>query len=117
MTGTVPRATAGPAKRTHSSARLANSAFTATSPQRNERAHYRPAASAVRQLGGAYWPLSLQAAGSPMRALRGLFFFLAACAGCFADGSVKQEISKTARVFVALFSVLFVIAEAMELLS
>ena len=52
-----------------------------------------------------------------MKALRGLFFFLAACAGCFADGSVKAEISKVARVFVALFGALFIIAEAMELLS
>jgi hypothetical protein len=52
-----------------------------------------------------------------MKALRGIFFFLAACAGCFSDGSVKSDISKVARVFVALFSVLFVIAEAMELLS
>ena len=52
-----------------------------------------------------------------MKALRGVFFFLAACAGCFSDGSVKREISKTARVFVALFSVLFIIAEAMELMS
>jgi hypothetical protein len=51
-----------------------------------------------------------------LKALRGLFFFLAACAGCFADGSVKAEISKVARVFVAIFSVLFVIAEAMELM-
>jgi hypothetical protein len=52
-----------------------------------------------------------------MKALRGVFFMLAACAGCFADGSVKTEISKVARVFVALFGALFVIAEAMELLS
>ena len=52
-----------------------------------------------------------------MRAMRWVFFFLAACAGCFADGSVKREISKVARVFVAIFTVLFVLAEAMELLS
>lgn len=52
-----------------------------------------------------------------MRALRGLFLLLAASAGCFADGSVKRDIAKTARVFVAVFTVLFVIAEAMELLS
>jgi hypothetical protein len=52
-----------------------------------------------------------------MKALRGLFFFLAACAGCFADGSVKRDISRTARVFTAIFSVLFIIAEAMELMS
>jgi hypothetical protein len=49
--------------------------------------------------------------------MRWVFFFLAACAGCFADSSVKREISKVARVFVALFTVLFVVAEAMELLS
>lgn len=52
-----------------------------------------------------------------MKAMRWVFFFLAACAGCFADGSVKREISKVARVFVAVFTVLFVIAEAMELLT
>ena len=52
-----------------------------------------------------------------MKALRGVFFFLAACAGCFADGSVRRDVSKVARVFVALFGALFVIAEAMELLS
>lgn len=52
-----------------------------------------------------------------MRALRGIFLMLAATAGCFADGSVKRDISKVARVFVAVFSVLFVIAEAMELMS
>lgn len=52
-----------------------------------------------------------------MKALRGVFFFCAAIAGCFADGSVKPEIAKVGRVFLAMFSVLFVIAEAMELLS
>lgn len=52
-----------------------------------------------------------------MKALRGVFFFLATIAGCFADGSVRADISKVARVFVALFGALFVIAEAMELLS
>ncbi len=52
-----------------------------------------------------------------VRALRGVFFFLAACAGCFADGSVKHDISKVARVFVALFTTLFIVAEAMELMS
>ena len=51
-----------------------------------------------------------------MKALRWVFFFLAACAGCFADGSVKRDISKIARVFVAIFGALFLIAEAMELL-
>lgn len=52
-----------------------------------------------------------------MRALRGIFLLLAASAGCFADTSVKRDIAKVARVFVAVFTVLFVIAEAMELLS
>lgn len=52
-----------------------------------------------------------------MRAMRWVFFFLAACAGCFADGSVKRDISKVARVFTAIFGVLFIIAEAIELLS
>lgn len=52
-----------------------------------------------------------------MKALRGLFFFSAATAACFADNSVKSEIKKGARVVTALFTVLFVIAEAMELMS
>jgi hypothetical protein len=52
-----------------------------------------------------------------MKALRGVFFFMAACAGCFSDGSVKPEIAKIGRVLVAVFSVMFVIAEAMELMS
>jgi hypothetical protein len=52
-----------------------------------------------------------------MKAMRWVFFFLAACAGCFADGSVKRDISRAARVFTAIFGVLFIIAEAMELLS
>ncbi len=52
-----------------------------------------------------------------LKALRGLFFFGAACAGCFADGSVKKDIAKAARVVVAIFTVLFVVAEAMEMLS
>jgi hypothetical protein len=65
------------------------------------------------QSGGPNW-LAVEAI---LKALRGVFFFLAACAGCFSDGSVKAEISKVARVFTALFTVLFVIAEAMELMS
>jgi len=52
-----------------------------------------------------------------MKALRGVFLLLAVTAGCFADNGVKQEISKAARVFMAIFGVLFVIGEAMELLS
>ncbi len=52
-----------------------------------------------------------------MKALRGIFFLLAACAGCFADNSVKRDIAKGARVFTAIFTVLFIIAEAMELLT
>ena len=52
-----------------------------------------------------------------MKALRGVFFSIAACAGCFSDGSVKRDISKVARLVVALFTVLFVVAEAMELMS
>ena len=38
-------------------------------------------------------------------------------AACFADNSVKPEIAKSARVFVGIFSVLFAVAEAMELMS
>jgi hypothetical protein len=58
-----------------------------------------------------------QKAEIPMKALRGLFFFIAATAGCFSDNSVKKDISKAARVVVAISSVLFVVAEAMELMS
>jgi hypothetical protein len=52
-----------------------------------------------------------------MKALRGVFLMIAAAAGCFSDGSVKRDISRVARVFVAVFGLLFLIAEAMELLS
>ncbi len=52
-----------------------------------------------------------------MRALRGAFFFIAASAACFADNSVKVDVAKPARLVLGLASVLFVIAEAMELLS
>ena len=52
-----------------------------------------------------------------MKALRGLFFFSAATAACFADTSVKPEIMKGARVVTAIFTVLFVVAEAMELIA
>ena len=52
-----------------------------------------------------------------VKALRGIFLLMIVIAGCFADNGVKKEISKAARVFMAIFGVLFVIAEAMELLS
>jgi hypothetical protein len=52
-----------------------------------------------------------------MKALRGLFFLIAATAGCFSDNSVQKDIAKVARVVVAISGVLFVIAEAMELMS
>jgi hypothetical protein len=52
-----------------------------------------------------------------MKALRGVFFFGAALAGCFSDGSVKVEIAKAARVCAAILTVLFVIAEAIELMT
>ena len=52
-----------------------------------------------------------------MKALRGVFFFIAAAAACFADTSVKKDIARVARVVVAVSGVLFVIAEAMELLG
>jgi len=52
-----------------------------------------------------------------MRALRGVFFFIAASAACFADGSVKRDIARAARIVVGISSVLFLIAEAIELIS
>ncbi len=52
-----------------------------------------------------------------MRALRGVFFFMAAIAACFADNSVKREIAKAARVVVGIATVLFLIAEAIDLVS
>jgi hypothetical protein len=62
-------------------------------------------------------PAFIRQLESQMRALRGVFFFVAASAACFADNSVKPEIAKSARVFVGIFSVLFAVAEAMELMS
>ncbi|MBC7802909.1 MAG: hypothetical protein H7Y16_03445 [Candidatus Parcubacteria bacterium] len=51
-----------------------------------------------------------------MASLRGVFFFVAACAACFADSSVKMEIYKPARLVVAFSAALFVVAEAIALL-
>lgn len=51
-----------------------------------------------------------------MKALRGLFFFAAAVAACFSDNGVQRGIMRTARAATAVFTVLFVIAEAMELM-
>jgi len=66
---------------------------------------------------GAQNEPSIQPTVVAMKALRGVFFFCAAGAGCFADGSVKPEIAKVGRLLLAMFSVLFVIAEAMEMLT
>jgi hypothetical protein len=52
-----------------------------------------------------------------MRSLRGVFFTAAAAAACFMDNSVKREVAVTARVFVAIFSALFLVAEVIDLLS
>jgi hypothetical protein len=52
-----------------------------------------------------------------MKALRGVFFFVAAAAACFSDNGVKRDIARVARVVVAVSGVLFIIAEAIELLS
>ena len=52
-----------------------------------------------------------------MRALRSLFFVAAAAAACFSDSGVKRNVYIIGRVFLAIFSVLFLIAEAMELMS
>jgi hypothetical protein len=52
-----------------------------------------------------------------MRALRGVFFFVAAAAACFSDSSVKPEVYKAGRVLLVISGVLFMIAEAMELLA
>ncbi len=52
-----------------------------------------------------------------MKALRGTFFLLAAAAGCFSDNGVKRDIARGARMLAMVFTVLFFVAEAMELLS
>lgn len=52
-----------------------------------------------------------------MRAMRGIFFFIAAAAACFSDNSVKRDISRAARIVVGIASVLFLVAEAIELIS
>jgi len=52
-----------------------------------------------------------------MKALRGVFFFVAAAAACFSDSGVKRDVARLARVVVAVSGVLFLIAEAMDLLS
>jgi hypothetical protein len=52
-----------------------------------------------------------------MKALRGLFLVGAFSAACFSDNSVKRHVAIVGRVFTLLFTVLFVIAEAMELMS
>jgi hypothetical protein len=52
-----------------------------------------------------------------LKALRGLFFCLAAAAGCFSDSGVKKSVYMTGRIFVVLFTVLFVVAEVMDLMA
>lgn len=52
-----------------------------------------------------------------VKALRGLFFCLAAAAGCFSDSGVKKSVYLTGRVLVAVFTVLFLVAEAMDLMA
>jgi hypothetical protein len=52
-----------------------------------------------------------------VKALRGTFFLLAAAAGCFSDNGVKRDIARGARVLAAVFTLLFIVAETMELLS
>jgi hypothetical protein len=50
-----------------------------------------------------------------VRALRSLFFCLAAAAGCFSDSGVKKSVYMTGRFFLILFTVLFLVAEVMDL--
>ncbi len=52
-----------------------------------------------------------------MKALRGLFFCLAAAAGCFSDSNVKRSVYMTGRFFLIVFTVLFVVAEGMSLFA
>jgi hypothetical protein len=52
-----------------------------------------------------------------VKALRGLFFCLAAAAGCFSDSGVKKSVYLTGRVLVAVFTVLFLVAEVMDLMA
>ncbi len=52
-----------------------------------------------------------------MKALRSLFFFAAAITACFSDNGVQRGIMRTARVATAVFTVLFIVAEVMELMA
>ncbi len=52
-----------------------------------------------------------------MRAFRSLFISLAFGTACFSDNSVQKGVAKTGRVLTALFTVLFIVAEAMELMA
>ncbi len=52
-----------------------------------------------------------------MRSLRGVFFFAAAAPACFIDNGVKREVAVIGRVFLAIFSTLFLVAEVIELMS
>ena len=52
-----------------------------------------------------------------MRAMRGLFFVLAAASACFADSGVKRSVYLLARVCVGIFTALFVVAEIMDLIA
>jgi hypothetical protein len=52
-----------------------------------------------------------------VKALKNLFFVLAAAAGCFSDSGVKKSVYVTGRIMVAVFAVLFLAAEVMELMT
>ena len=52
-----------------------------------------------------------------MKALRSLFFCLAAAAGCFSDSGVKKSVYMTGRFLVVVFTVLFLVAEVMDLVA
>ena len=52
-----------------------------------------------------------------MRAFHSLFISLALGSACFSDSSVQKAVAKTGRVLTALFTVLFIVAEVMELMA
>ena len=52
-----------------------------------------------------------------MKALRSLFFFLAAASACFIDSGVKRHVYLIGRTLTVVFSLLFVVAEVLELVT
>ena len=52
-----------------------------------------------------------------MRSLRPLFFCLSAASACFSDSGVKKSVRVIGRTSTAIFAVLFLVAEVIDLVS